>query len=92
MICNAAGRASAGAGAGGLRVDLGSGEILKVPLPELLSGESRRREGLDDATRRALQWFVMPVWIGAGLADWWCHRRTDIERTAGTRESAIHAR
>lgn len=33
----------------------------------------------------------MPVWIGAGLADWWHHRRTEIERTSGTRESAIHA-
>jgi hypothetical protein len=51
----------------------------------------RRRSGLDDATRRALQWFVMPIWLGAGLADWWCHRRTDIEHTAGAEESAIHA-
>lgn len=33
----------------------------------------------------------MPMWIGAGLADWWCHRRTDIEHTAGLTESAIHA-
>jgi hypothetical protein len=33
----------------------------------------------------------MPVWMGAGLADWWCHRRTNIEHTAGVRESAIHA-
>lgn len=33
----------------------------------------------------------VPVWVGAGLADWWCHRRTDIEHTAGTQESAIHA-
>jgi hypothetical protein len=32
----------------------------------------------------------MPMWIGAGLADWWCHRRTDIEHTAGTTESIIH--
>jgi hypothetical protein len=34
---------------------------------------------------------VLPIWIAAGLADWWCHRRTDIERTAGVTESAIHA-
>lgn len=33
----------------------------------------------------------MPIWIGAGLADWWCHRRTDIERTAGAPESMLHA-
>jgi hypothetical protein len=29
--------------------------------------------------------------MGAGLADWWCHRRTDIERNAGVTESAIHS-
>jgi hypothetical protein len=34
---------------------------------------------------------VLPIWVGAGLADWWCHRRTDIEHTAGATESAIHA-
>jgi hypothetical protein len=58
---------------------------------QVLPSERRRREGIDDATRRALQGFVLPVWVGAGLADWWCHRRTDIEHTAGATESAIHA-
>jgi hypothetical protein len=53
--------------------------------------EVRRRAGVDDATRRLLLGFVVPTWIGAGLADWACHRRSDIEHTAGTRESAIHA-
>jgi hypothetical protein len=62
-----------------------------VPIRDLLPSERRRRKGVDDATRRALQWFVLPVWAGAGLADWACHRRTDIEHTAGTTESAIHA-
>jgi hypothetical protein len=62
-----------------------------VSLRELLPAEARRRRGIDDATRRALQWFVMPIWFGAGVADWWCHRRTDIEHTAGVQESAIHA-
>jgi hypothetical protein len=58
---------------------------------ELGLSERRRRAGVEDATRRALQGFVLPIWIGAGIADWWCHRRTDIEHTAGTTESAIHA-
>jgi hypothetical protein len=62
-----------------------------VALRELLPGEIRRRRGVDDATQRALQWFVLPIWMGSGLADWWCHRRTDIEHTAGVQESAIHA-
>jgi hypothetical protein len=62
-----------------------------VALRELLPAEIRRRRGVDDATRRALQWFVTPIWMGSGLADWWCHRQTDIEHTAGVQESAIHA-
>src|SRR5439155_12381472 len=53
--------------------------------------ERRRRAGVEEATRRSLQGFVLPIWIGAGIADWWCHRRTDIEHTAGATESAIHA-
>jgi hypothetical protein len=57
---------------------------------DFLPSDLRRRRGVEEATRRGLQLFVMPVWIGAGLADWWCHRRSDIEHTAGTTESAIH--
>ncbi|HEX4791503.1 MAG TPA: hypothetical protein VH372_23775 [Actinospica sp.] len=55
------------------------------------AAEARRRSGVDEATRRVLLYGVMPVWIGAGLGDWWHHRRTEIERTSGIRESAIHA-
>jgi hypothetical protein len=32
----------------------------------------------------------MPLWLGAGLADWYRHRQTHIETTAGPRESATH--
>jgi hypothetical protein len=53
--------------------------------------ELRRRFGVEEATRRMLLYAVLPLWMGAGLADWWMHRRTDIEHTAGSRESAIHA-
>jgi hypothetical protein len=62
-----------------------------MSIRELLPSERERRVGIDDATRRALQGFIVPIWLGAGLADWWCHRRTDIERTAGVKESVIHA-
>lgn len=54
-------------------------------------GEVRRRRGVEDATRRLLQYLVVPIWAGAGFVDWMCHRRTNIETTAGTEESAIHA-
>jgi hypothetical protein len=30
------------------------------------------------------------LWIAAGLADWWCHRRTRIEHTSGLRENLFH--
>jgi hypothetical protein len=53
--------------------------------------EIRRIAGVDEATRRLLLGFVVPLWVGAGLADWLCHRRSDIEHTAGMREAAIHA-
>jgi hypothetical protein len=41
-------------------------------------------------TRRTLQYFVVPMWTAAGLADWWRHRRTDIGETTGLKESIIH--
>jgi hypothetical protein len=50
----------------------------------------RRRAGVEDASRRLLQHVVVPLWIGAGVADWVCHRRTKIEQTAGAEEAAIH--
>lgn len=33
---------------------------------------------------------LLPAWLLVGLGDWWCHRRTRIEDTAGPRESALH--
>lgn len=33
---------------------------------------------------------VLPLWITAGLADYFCHRATSIETTSGTPESILH--
>jgi hypothetical protein len=33
---------------------------------------------------------VFPLWMLAGVADWFCHRASDIERTSGSRESQLH--
>lgn len=46
-------------------------------------------------TLRTLLWNVLafgalPAWLLAGFADWLCHRRTQIEVTSGSRESAMH--
>jgi hypothetical protein len=53
--------------------------------------DARRIAGTEQAVRRLLLGGVMPLWLGAGLADWYLHRRTRIEETSGSRESAIHA-
>jgi hypothetical protein len=34
--------------------------------------------------------FVLPSWLAAGVADWTCHRATNIESTTGTKESLMH--
>jgi hypothetical protein len=45
---------------------------------------------MEAATRLLLLGFVLPLWWGAGLLDWWLHRRSGIERRAGARESMLH--
>jgi hypothetical protein len=54
-------------------------------------GDARRILGIEQAGQRLIIGGIMPLWLGAGLADWYIHRRTRIEDTAGPRESAIHA-
>ena len=43
-----------------------------------------------DPTQAVLLYFILPVWLLAGIADWFCHRATDIEHTTGAKESLIH--
>ncbi|MEJ2802368.1 diguanylate cyclase [Comamonadaceae bacterium PP-2] len=45
---------------------------------------------MDDPTRFTLMYFVVPIWLAAGLADWFCHRASRIEQTAGPKESLLH--
>jgi len=33
---------------------------------------------------------TLPLWLLAGLGDWLCHRRSQIQHTTGSRESALH--
>ncbi|HEX3590150.1 MAG TPA: diguanylate cyclase/phosphodiesterase [Pseudonocardiaceae bacterium] len=51
----------------------------------------KRATGVESATLRYLLFGLLPGWFVPGLLDWWQHRRTDIEHTAGVRESAIHS-
>lgn len=45
---------------------------------------------LSAAIWNVLGFGVLPLWLAAGGADWWCHRRSLIERTSGPRESLLH--
>jgi hypothetical protein len=62
---------------------------LASELPRGVS-DARRIWGVEQAARRLLVGGVLPVWLGAGLADWYLHRRTHIQDTAGPLESATH--
>jgi hypothetical protein len=41
-------------------------------------------------TRDVLLFGLIPTWVAAGVVDWWCHRRTRIEDSAGLPESLSH--
>jgi hypothetical protein len=43
-----------------------------------------------EITRNVLMYFVLPLWLVAGFADWLCHRASNIAITAGPKESLIH--
>jgi hypothetical protein len=46
--------------------------------------------GTDEVLRMLLMYFVLPVWLAAGFADYLCHRAAHIEETSGWRESILH--
>jgi hypothetical protein len=41
-------------------------------------------------TETYLLFVVLPLWLAAGIVDWFCHRAAHIELNAGPRESLIH--
>lgn len=45
---------------------------------------------MQDPQLLILMYFLMPLWLLAGLADWLCHRASGIASTAGPKESALH--
>jgi ABC-type spermidine/putrescine transport system permease subunit I len=42
------------------------------------------------AAQAVLMYFVLPLWLVAGFADYLCHRATSIETTSGWKESVLH--
>lgn len=45
---------------------------------------------METIAQSILMFFLLPLWLAAGFADWLCHRRAGIEHTAGLKESLIH--
>jgi hypothetical protein len=43
-----------------------------------------------DLIESLLKYGAVPLWLAAGLADWFCHRASAIERTSGPTESLLH--
>ena len=43
-----------------------------------------------DVTQSVLMYFVLPLWLAAGFADWLCHRASNIATSSGAKESLIH--
>lgn len=43
-----------------------------------------------DAVVSLMFYFVIPLWLLAGVGDWVCHRVSDIQHTTGAKESIIH--
>jgi hypothetical protein len=42
------------------------------------------------AGRLILMYFILPLWLAAGFADYLCHRAAHIEKTSGPKESLLH--
>jgi hypothetical protein len=64
-----------------------------IPMAERIKG-GHSIDSYIDSTARVLQllllYGLLPLWMLAGAADWWVHRRERIEMTAGAKESAMH--
>lgn len=52
--------------------------------------EPRPNKDADVTTRAFVRNVVLPWWTASGLLDWYWHRRTNIEHTAGAHESMTH--
>lgn len=46
--------------------------------------------GPDEVLRAMLMYFIMPLWLVAGFADYLCHRVAHIEKSSGWTESVLH--
>lgn len=45
---------------------------------------------MTEAAVSVLLYFILPLWLAAGFADYLCHRASNIETTSGYKESLLH--
>src|SRR3954453_17243775 len=67
-----------------------AGKLFRSRCPACIRWGVAPKESMHDPTQALLLYFIMPVWFLAGLADYLCHRATEIEHNAGPKESLIH--
>lgn len=65
---------------------------IAAPRRPRLHGPARHLSESDTRklTKNFLLYFVVPLWLGAGVSDWACHRKARIEQTTGIKETLIH--
>jgi hypothetical protein len=70
--------------------------LLPARNPTSIQGvEEGRQEAIEtimdpSITQSMLMYFVLPLWLAAGFADYLCHRASSIETTSGPKESLLH--
>jgi hypothetical protein len=66
------------------------GTIVAIGLYSPADSRWRADMGPEEVLRAMLMYFVLPLWLTAGFADYLCHRATHIEKTSGWKESVLH--
>ncbi len=59
-------------------------------LPQSACARAWMEAPVADPSLALLLYFIMPLWLAAGVADWLCHRASRIERTTGAKETLMH--
>ncbi len=73
-----------------LALALGARALQHRPMPAAAVKTRLSDEETRAVTHRFLLYFIVPLWLGAGVADWTRHRATHIETTTGVKETLIH--
>jgi hypothetical protein len=68
---------------------------MSLTLSNFLSSPVRKIDfsdtDVEDTTLRYVMYVMLPLWILPGIADWYWHKKTDIENTSGLKQSIIHS-